>query len=176
MVQSMLYDVITQQKNERDKLLTADYIPRNEKVNIESGLINVIIGPRRAGKSFFGHHSLKNRNYGYVNFDDERLLQFNNFDEILSAVNAVYNNPEILFFDEIQNKPNWELFVNRLHRIGKKVVLTGSNSNLLSGELSTHLTGRNYIINIFPLSFNELINISESKGELVQKELLNTLL
>ena len=77
MVLYILRDVIIQQKNERDKILTSNYIPRNEKINIESGLINVIIGPRRAGKSFFGHHSLKNRNYGYVNFDDERLLQHN---------------------------------------------------------------------------------------------------
>ncbi len=173
---NMLRDVIFQQKNERDRLISAEYIQRNQKLDIDSGLINVIIGPRRAGKSFFGLHALNRFNFGYVNFDDERLFDLQNYDEIITAVDAVYSAPKIIFFDEIQNLHRWELFVNRLQRNGRKLVLTGSNSNLLSGELSTHLTGRNYIINIFPFSFYELLNASEFKGESAQKEIIYDML
>ncbi|MDR0372424.1 MAG: AAA family ATPase [Nitrososphaerota archaeon] len=45
-------------------------------------------------------------------------------------------------FDEIQNLPNWELFINRLQREGYNLVVTGSNLKLLSKELATHLTNR----------------------------------
>ncbi|MCF6269736.1 MAG: ATP-binding protein [Melioribacteraceae bacterium] len=172
----MLREIIQYQKNERDKLLSANYLPRHQKLDITSGLINVIIGPRRAGKSFFGLHYLKNNNFGYINFDDERLVNLSNYDEIISNINSVYSNPEILFFDEIQNLEGWELFVNRLARNGKKIVITGSNSNLLSGELSTHLTGRNSVVNIFPFSFNELLNASELSDETTQKDIFYTLL
>ncbi len=172
----MLHDVIIQQKYERDKLISSDYIERNQHLEISSGLINIIIGPRRAGKSFFALHSLAEQNFGYVNFDDERLIEIRNYDELINAVETVYSNPKILLFDEIQNLPKWELFVNRLQRNGKKIVLTGSNSNLLSGELSTHLTGRNYIVNIFPFSFNELLNASEINSETIRKKIIYTLL
>jgi len=53
--------------------------------------------------------------------------------------------------------PGWELFANRLHRQGYNVVLTGSNANLLSMELATHLTGRHFPIEILPFDFNEFL-------------------
>ena len=57
-------------------------------------LIRVIAGPRRAGKSFFGIHLLHETGpFGYVNFDDERLTAVSDYDEIITAVNAVYNQP-----------------------------------------------------------------------------------
>ncbi|MBV6514334.1 MAG: hypothetical protein FMNOHCHN_03950 [Ignavibacteriaceae bacterium] len=160
----MVQDVISQQKNERDRLLSAHFIPRDARLNLDSGLINVIIGPRRAGKSFFAVHTLNGSRFAYANFDDERLIATENYDEITDAIDRVYGNPEILLFDEIQNLQKWELFVNRLHRQGRKIVITGSNSNLLSGELATHLTGRNFPVYIFPFSFNELLN-SSGTGE-----------
>lgn len=57
--------------------------------------------------------------------------------------------------DEIQNIPKWHLFVNRLLRQGLYLVLTGSNANLLSGELATHLTGRYNEIHLYPFSFSD---------------------
>jgi len=62
--------------------------------------------------------------------------------------------------DEIQNVKKWELFVNRLRRT-KKVIVTGSNSNLLSGELATHITGRYIHINLFPFSFREYLDLKQ---------------
>src|SRR3989338_8255604 len=73
-------------------------------------------------------------------------------------MNTVYDNPTYVLFDEIQNLPKWELFVNRLQRRGINLILTGSNSNLLSRELATHLTGRHLLISIFPFSFKEYLS------------------
>jgi predicted AAA+ superfamily ATPase len=107
---------------------------------LDTDLISVVIGPRRAGKSFFTIHSAGlSSGIGYVNFDEERLLRVENFDDILSAIRAVYSNPRTLLFDEIQNLSQWEIIVNRLHRDGYKLLLTGSNSRLLSSDLATQL-------------------------------------
>ena len=59
----------------------------------------------------------------------------------------------------MQNAPRWPLFVNRLLRQGLHLILTGSNANLLSDELITHLTGRYNEIRLFPFSFEEFCRI-----------------
>jgi hypothetical protein len=147
---------------------------------LNNPLIKVIIGPRRAGKSFFAIHFLKQQgNFGYVNFDDEKLLEVKNYDEIITALNSVYNNPKFILFDEIQNLPKWELFANRLQRQGLNLVITGSNSNLLSKELATHLTGRHLPTALFPFSFKEYMKFENKelttpeKKEKISEYLLN---
>lgn len=163
----MLHDIkeiLTLQKREIDKKLKERYVERNKDLKLNNDLIKVIAGPRRAGKSFFTMYFLnKKGNFGYVNFDDEKLVEVENYDEIITAMNSVYNNPEFVLFDEIQNLPKWELFVNRLQRQGYNLVITGSNSNLLSKELATHLTGRYLLTNIFPFSFKEYIKIEDKE-------------
>ncbi|MFY9418617.1 MAG: ATP-binding protein [Bacteroidales bacterium] len=118
--------------------------------------MKIITGPRRAGKSVFAIEILKDTNFGYVNFDDERLLNVDN-DELIKTIHEVYGDINFLLFDEIQNLAKWELFVNRLHRLGYNIFLTGSNSKLLSSEMATHLTGRYVPINIYTFSFNEFL-------------------
>jgi predicted AAA+ superfamily ATPase len=59
------------------------------------------------------------------------------------------------FFDEIQNVPQWELFVRKLHDKGKLICITGSNASLLSKELGTRLTGRNISKELFPFNYSE---------------------
>lgn len=161
-------DIITIQKREIEVKLKERYIGRNQELKLDNDLIKVIIGPRRAGKSFYAIHFLnKQGKFGYVNFDDEKLIEVDNYDEIITAINSVYDNPKLVLFDEIQNLPKWELFVNRLQRQAYKLVITGSNSNLLSKELATHLTGRHLLTNIFPFSFKEYLKFEN-------KELTNT--
>src|SRR3989344_6202379 len=140
----MLRDNLALQKLELAKRLAEPYIERDVKFrNLDSDLIKVVIGPRRAGKSFFVIHQLqKLGSFGYVNLDDEQLAKVENFNEILAAVDELYGSPRFLLLDEIQNFPKWELLANRLQRQGRNLFLTGSNSNLLGKELSTHLTGR----------------------------------
>ena len=151
-------EILTLQKREIETKLKEKYIERNQNLKLNNDLIKVIIGPRRAGKSFFAIHFLnKQGKFGYVNFDDEKLTEVDNYDEIITAMNSIYGSPNFVLFDEIQNLPKWELFANRLQRQGYNLVITGSNSNLLSRELSTHLTGRHLLTNIFPFSFKEYL-------------------
>jgi hypothetical protein len=170
----MIRDIILNQQRELEQKQKEKYIVREAVIKSgNTGLINVIIGPRRAGKSFFGMHAAAGTSsMGYVNFDDERLIGVTNFDQILEAVRAVYAEPRVLLLDEIQNLPRWELIVNRLQREGMQLVITGSNSTLLSSELATHLTGRYLPTHIFTFSFREFLAIHErtyTESELGEK-------
>ena len=104
----MIRDVILIQKRELEKKLNEMYIERDiDPKKIGNGLIKVIIGPRRAGKSFFAIHALNNiANFGYANFDDEKLVGVEDYNEIINSINDIYNNPKYLLLDEIQNLEN----------------------------------------------------------------------
>jgi len=161
----MIKDILIMQKQELDIKLKELYIQRKaDYKKLDNPLIKVIVGPRRAGKSFFAFHFLnKQGNFGYVNFDDERLTDIKDYDAVVEAMNTVYKNPKFVLFDEIQNLPKWELFVNRMQRQGMNLIITGSNSKLLSKELGTHLTGRHFLINIFPFSFKEYLEVNKKE-------------
>jgi predicted AAA+ superfamily ATPase len=105
------------------------------------------------------HLSLKDQNYAYVNFDDERLFNLNSSDliKVEESLYQVYGNFDSLFLDEIQNIEGWSLFVNRLARKNINLYLSGSNSKLLSTEISSHLTGRYVNLELFPFSFKEFL-------------------
>ena len=120
--------------------------------------ILAILGLRRCGKSVLSWLILKDERFGYVNFDDERLygLRADDLNAILKAFYELYGDVEYIILDEPQNVRGWELFANRLRRT-KKVIITGSNSKLLSGELATHLTGRHVDFILYPFSFREFL-------------------
>lgn len=182
----MLKDIVSNQKLQKEQLLTFSYIGRTKEPFarkwLDSNLIKVVLGPRRAGKSVFSLVLLKDRPFMYFNFDDEVLSSAGGIatDELMKELHAAYGQVKTILFDEIQNLPNWELFVNRLHREGYNLVLTGSNANLLSKELATHLTGRHMPIEILPFDFSEFLRakkfqINEEYSALPQQrgELLN---
>lgn len=159
----MLKDLISKQKEQKERLLLLPYIKRNkidqaDKWN-KSGLIKVILGPRRAGKSVLAFMLLKSQEFIYLNFDDERLFGFKDldYDEMMAELHAIYGPTKNILFDEIQNLPRWELFANRLLRSGYNLVLTGSNALLLGRELATALTGRHIPIEIMPFDFKEFL-------------------
>ena len=139
----------------------ADYVQREKKgeVSTRTSLAQIITGVRRCGKSTLARMALKGLRYGYVNFDDERLggLEATALNSILEAVYGVYGNFDYLLLDEIQNVAGWHLFVNRLLRNNIKIILTGSNSKLLSSEMASHLTGRYIPVELFPFSFTEYL-------------------
>ena len=159
----MLKSTVFKQKQDRDRLLSLPYVPRAREAQgqkwMSSDLIKVILGPRRAGKSVFALMLLKSHDFAYFNFDDESLPgeEKIDLDELMTELKLAYGDTKYILFDEIQNLPNWELFVNRLHRAGYNLVLTGSNASLLSKELATHLTGRHIPIEILPFSFSEIL-------------------
>jgi len=168
----MIQNIITGQKAEFERKLREPYVQREMVIKgLSTDLISVIIGPRRAGKSFFCIHSAGSMpGVGYANFDEERLLKVENFDEILSAIRSVYGDPKILLFDEIQNLDRWEIIANRLHRDGYKLILTGSNSHLLGSDLATHLTGRHFSTSLFTFSFREVMSLLEKKDTVSDKQ------
>ncbi len=121
--------------------------------------ILAITGIRRCGKSVLSWQiANKNETFAYINFDDERLLHFTaeDFDALLESFYELYGEFEYIVLDEVQNIEGWEFFVNRLRRT-KRVIITGSNSKLLSGELATHLTGRYIDVVLMPFSFIEYL-------------------
>ncbi|NLL09579.1 MAG: ATP-binding protein [Methanomicrobiales archaeon] len=154
-------DTILEQKKELALRIHEPYIPRDAEIGgSKTRLIKIIIGPRRAGKSFFLTRYLTGKGvFGYVNFDDEQLTDPEKIPDILAAVNDVYQGTRTLLLDEIQNIPGWELLANRLARQGYDLYITGSNAYLLSKELATHLTGRHTVTTIFPFSFREFLQL-----------------
>lgn len=126
--------------------------------------ILVITGMRRVGKSTLLKQLMKalNDSFCYLNAEDERLIHFKaeNFSQFNEALIEIYGESQTYFFDEIQNIDKFELIVRRLQDMGKKVVLTGSNSSLLSMELGTRLTGRYTQIELFPFSFKEFLDFN----------------
>lgn len=128
-------------------------------VDLHSTQAQVVIGVRRCGKSTLCYQALKDAalKFAYVDFDDERLanLQVEQLDDVLEILYKICGDFTHLFMDEIQNIEGWHLFVNRLLRKKIHVVISGSNAKLLSGELATHLTGRNKETVLFPFSFRE---------------------
>jgi len=161
-------DYIKQHRQERDRLLGMVYVEREglQKARgyLKNDLIKIITGPRRAGKSIFALMMLKHTNFAYVNFDDEALksvLQIGNYDDLWGVLDEVYPDNRYILFDEIQNLKDWELFVNKSHRRGRNLILTGSNAKLLSGEWATALTGRTIEFEVWPFSFSEYLLVKK---------------
>jgi len=121
--------------------------------------ITVISGIRRSGKSvLLKQFSQHYKAFYYLNFDDERLIDFSvsDFQNLMVAFRK-QSDAKVILLDEIQNVPKWERFVRRIFEEGYKIFITGSNAKLLSGELATHLTGRYLKIELYPFSFKEFL-------------------
>lgn len=147
------------EKFNREKMVERSHAGKiRNLLGTDSALI--ITGARRCGKStlaFMLKDEVGEDNFGYVNFEDERLLM--NGEELNKTLEAIYSlkgDIDLLIFDEIQNIEHWEKFISRILP-NKKVVITGSNARLLSKELSTHLTGRHIDYVLFPFSFKEYL-------------------
>lgn len=143
----------------RDYIKRIDVSPKAEYLS--TGLIKLITGPRRAGKSVLSLQLLKNENFAYLNFDDDLLLKHFNENAVIQSLNEVYPGYRYLLLDEIQNLPDWELWVNKLYRRGINLIITGSNARLLSREMATSLTGRYIQIEVFPFSFAEVLSFQK---------------
>lgn len=163
---------ILNQRAERDELLSRPYQQRHTKYDadelLQNPLIKLITGPRRVGKSVFALLMLQGKNFAYLNFDDNRLLEKWDEDLAISALDDVYPDYDFMLLDEIQNLPDWDLWVSKLYRRGKNLIITGSNANMLSSEMATVLTGRYLQIEMLPFSLDETMrwkNISPDREE-----------
>lgn len=160
--EKIILQVLSEQREEKNSFDTASWVARREEslLELESPLAQIVIGVRRSGKSTLCHKVLieHNINYAYANLDDDRLasMKTEDLNTLLSCIYQIYGTDiKYLFLDEIQNVEGWHLFVNRLLRSKMRIIVTGSNAKLLSGELATHLTGRYNEIRLFPFSFSE---------------------
>ncbi|HOX77124.1 MAG TPA: ATP-binding protein [Bacteroidales bacterium] len=149
-------DVFNHQKHLIDRNIDLEKYIKTRQVVIISGI-------RRCGKSSLLYlikekMKLDEQGYCYFNFDDERIIpDVSILEQIYNQHIETYGNDPVLFFDEIQNISSWEKFVNRMYEKGTKIFVTGSNAKLLSSQISTSLTGRNKILELFPFSFSEYI-------------------
>jgi len=145
-----------------------DLIDRDIKLDLKGNEITIISGIRRCGKSSL-LKLISNKIEGnkiYLNFDDIRLTDFNkeNFEDVQSIAIELFGKGKITYFlDEIQNIEHWERWANNLYAQDIKVFITGSNSKLLSSEISTYLTGRNKVLNLHPFSFREYLRIKNAE-------------
>ena len=158
-------NIVLKQRAERDDLASRTYYTRKHIQDVapylEANVIKLITGPRRAGKSVYALQILSGKNYAYLNFDDTQLLGAFNEDAVMQALAEVYPGYEYLLLDEIQNLDSWDAWVSKLYRRGVNLVITGSNANLLSSEMSTLLTGRYVEIQILPFSMEETLKYRE---------------
>ncbi len=134
---------------------------------IKTPQIIVITGLRRVGKSTLMAQAAKKylgNDFYFVNFEDERLLNFHvsDFDLLFETLVSLFGEKRTFLFDEIQNVPQWERFVRRLHDQGYKFIVTGSNASLLSQELGTRLTGRSIRLELYPFSFREFLTFKQA--------------
>ncbi len=171
--------IISNQRKERDLLLSRPYLTRHTKYDIEELLaskqIKLITGPRRTGKSTEALLILKDKNFAYLNFDDGKLLKAWDDDLVWESLQLVYPNFDYLLLDEVQNLDGWDLWVSKLYRQGINLVITGSNAKLLSSEMATLLTGRYIQIEMFPFSLAEFFAWNhKSLSEILPEDLLLT--
>ncbi len=137
-------------------------LPRELDVPLDSNFVISIIGPRRAGKTYFLFSILQNtKNPVYLNFEDSRLesVESKEIRDIIRIFIEIYGKePTHIFMDEIQNVAGWEKLVRELHDLRKyKIFVTGSSAKLLSKEIATQLRGRSLSFILLPLSFREFL-------------------
>lgn len=159
--------ILTDQQEEMEEKTHDVFCQRKEAtlIDLKSTQAQVVIGVRRSGKSTLCYQALHNAGlkFAYADFDDERLvdLQADQLNDVLEILYKIYGDFNYLFLDEIQNVEGWYLFVNRMLRKKMHIIITGSNAKLLSGELATHLSGRNKEIPLYPFSFKEFCEMKE---------------
>lgn len=145
----------------------------------DQDLIKVITGIRRSGKSTLlkqiidelKESGINKEKIIYINFEDIEMSFIKNDMDLNAYIKKQIKDDEkyYLFFDEIQNVIDWEKAVNSFKATKNvSIFITGSNSNLLSGELATLLAGRYVSFKIQPFSFKEVCELKgiEDKGEI----------
>ena len=152
----------------------------------DKDLIKVITGIRRSGKSVIltqimdelKDKGIKDEQIIYVNFEYIDYIDITNAKALNNYIEnkLITKNKYYLFFDEIQNVTEWEKVINSFkakYKDNVSIFITGSNSDLLSGELATHIAGRYVSFKVYPFTFKEvceLKNINENDKYELERE------
>jgi len=157
-----------------------EYISREKYLKkiipfVNKELIKVLVGQRRVGKSYLMYQIIdyiktieKEANIVYINKELNEFENLKTFQNLYDYVKnkTVSEKKTYLFIDEIQNIENFENALKSFAAEGNyDIYCTGSNADLLSGELSTFLSGRYIEINVNPLSYNEFLYFHKLKNE-----------
>lgn len=144
------------------------YVVFPRDVRLDKFPCYVLVGVRRAGKSYMLYHRIQQllaEGHGwdeilYLNFEDERLENFTSedFNRLLECHQEMYGKRPMLFLDEIQNIEGWHKFARRMADSNYTILITGSNAKMLSGEINTTLGGRFLTSEIYPYSFKEYLD------------------
>ncbi len=144
----------------------------SEIKNVNTKFANIITGIRRCGKSTLVQQLMRRCSDEslYVNFDtpnlfDFQIEDFRVLDEVIEERKAKW-----LFFDEIQLVKGWEVYVRSKLEQGFNVVVTGSNSTMLSKELGTRLTGRHIDYALYPFSYTEFLGFTKQTASVETME------
>ena len=154
--------IVLNQRKERDELLSRPYLTRRSSQDFDtllnSHLIKLITGPRRVGKSTQALLMLRDKNFAYLNFDSQPLLNAWDANLVMRMLDDVYPGYDYLLLDEVQNLDVWDMWVSELYRQGKNLIITGSNAKMLSSEMATVLTGKYLQVEMLPFSLEELFD------------------
>ncbi len=152
-----------------------DYLEQLHESKGATGIVKVITGMRRCGKStlmeqFIGDLKAEGVDDGHIlhiNFETFEGYEVISSNELRSELRALPRDDIVyILLDEIQNVEGWELIVSSLEEVKNyDVYITGSNSNMLSTDLSTHLSGRYIEIRMLPLSFKEYLDLHPGDKE-----------
>jgi len=139
-----------------------DVKPRIAEVRESEHFIVSVVGPRRAGKTYFLYdlvrrRGLRDEDYLFLNFEEP--VEVSSLDEALLAHVEVYGvEPRYIFLDEVQALPGWERHVYSLYERKRYFIfVTGSSSRLLAREIATQLRGRAIPTYIYPFSMREVL-------------------
>lgn len=146
-----------------------------------SELIKIIVGVRRSGKSVLMMQiidELKEKGINedhiiYINFEDYDYTDYTKPKEFNKYIKDKIkdNDKYYLLFDEIQNVEDFEKVINSFRvTMNVSIFITGSNSKVLSGDLSTHLAGRYINIKMMPFTFSEYLELQNSQGIIKDKD------
>lgn len=147
----------------------------------DSELIKIIVGVRRSGKSVLMMQiidELKEKGINedhiiYINFEDYDYTDYTKPKEFNKYIKDKVkdNDKYYLLFDEIQNVEDFEKVINSFRvTMNVSIFITGSNSKVLSGDLSTHLAGRYINIKMMPFTFSEYLELQNSQGIIKDKD------
>jgi predicted AAA+ superfamily ATPase len=164
-----LIKIVSSQKEDLQKKDLGTERKILKTINLNVSPASILTGIRRCGKSTLLRQLMKKiKNFNYVNFEDPRLVDFkiSDFERLNEAFQEINGPCEYYFFDEIQNLPGWERIVRGLLDTNKKCIITGSNASLLSRELGTKLTGRHLNYELFPFSYQEMLDMTNNKPSL----------
>ncbi len=147
------------------------YVVEPRDLKFDNFPCRVLVGVRRAGKSYMLYHHIQQLlaeghkwdEILYMNFEDERLENFGteDFNRLLECHQEMYGKRPMLFLDEIQNIDYWHKFARRMADSKYTISITGSNAKMLSGEVNTTLGGRFLIAEVYPYSFHEFLTVHQ---------------